>query len=242
MLEKAGIPILLLDRSFLPYPERSSHDLVSIDHRCAGYLVTEHFLKLGCRRIAFVAYRNAAQSTKSEAAWRHEGLTDGYACEEGTFESGRNEPCAQIPFLVEAWAKTCKPRAEADEDHVYPVEIIGFTINRSPAIVQSSPDRKGRSRNVWLTLGDSFSYLTVTQGALAPVEDGFVRISFHDKYGIAAESLSRPNNLNLLREIAKEVLGSEFDILVIDHYLDWSDLVGSSLGFTGWSNRRQRRR
>jgi GntR family transcriptional regulator of arabinose operon len=33
LLEKAGIPIVLLDRGFLPYPQRSSHDLVSIDHR-----------------------------------------------------------------------------------------------------------------------------------------------------------------------------------------------------------------
>ena len=38
LLEKAGIPIVLLDRGFLPYPERSSHDLVSIAHRSPGTL------------------------------------------------------------------------------------------------------------------------------------------------------------------------------------------------------------
>ena len=56
------------------HDEGSPHDLVSIDHRCAGYLITEHFLKLGCRRIAFVAYRNAAQSTKSRVAGYQEAL------------------------------------------------------------------------------------------------------------------------------------------------------------------------
>ena len=100
-----------------------------------------------------------------EAAWKHERLTDGYACEEGTFNSGHHEPCAQIPFLVEAWAKTSEPQAGADEEYAYPVKIIGFTINRSPAIVQSSSGRKGKSRTVWLTLGDLFSHLSVTKGA-----------------------------------------------------------------------------
>ena len=53
---------------------RSPHDLVSIDNRCAGYLVTEHLLKLGSRRIAFVAYRHAAQSAKSRIAGYQEAL------------------------------------------------------------------------------------------------------------------------------------------------------------------------
>ena len=74
LLEKAGIPIVLLDRSFLPYPERSSHDLVSIDHRYAGYLATNHLLKLGCRRIAFVAYRHTSQTTESRVAGYQDAL------------------------------------------------------------------------------------------------------------------------------------------------------------------------
>ena len=101
VLEKAGIPILLLDRSFLPYPERSSHDLVSIDHRCAGYLVTEHFLKLGCRRIAFVAYRNAAQSTKSRVAGYQEALLRaGVAFEPSLLQAlGSDDPCEIARFM-----------------------------------------------------------------------------------------------------------------------------------------------
>ena len=61
-LERAGIPVVLLDRCVLPYPKRSAHDLVSIDHRRAGYIATEHLLNLGCRRIAFVGYSKSAST------------------------------------------------------------------------------------------------------------------------------------------------------------------------------------
>jgi len=54
-LDKAQIPVILLDRCILPFPERSHHDLVGINNRRAGYLSTEHLLKRGCRRILFVA-------------------------------------------------------------------------------------------------------------------------------------------------------------------------------------------
>ncbi len=41
-LEKARIPIVLLDRCVMPYPERSAHDLVGIDNRRAAYMAAEH--------------------------------------------------------------------------------------------------------------------------------------------------------------------------------------------------------
>ncbi len=61
-LERARIPVVLLDRCILPYPKRSAHDLIAIDHRRAGYIITEHLLNLGCRRIAFVAYSKSAST------------------------------------------------------------------------------------------------------------------------------------------------------------------------------------
>lgn len=51
----AGIPVVLLDRDLVPYPNRSRFDLVGIDNIAAGYMLAEHLLKLGCKRIAFVA-------------------------------------------------------------------------------------------------------------------------------------------------------------------------------------------
>ena len=63
-----------IDRCFLPYPERSRHDLVGIDHRRAGYMITEHLLKLGCRRIAFLAYSNSASTVAARIAGYREAL------------------------------------------------------------------------------------------------------------------------------------------------------------------------
>jgi DNA-binding LacI/PurR family transcriptional regulator len=59
-LDEARIPIVLLDRTVVPYPGRGHHDLVGIDNRRAGYIITEHLLRLGSRRIAFVSMPNAA--------------------------------------------------------------------------------------------------------------------------------------------------------------------------------------
>jgi GntR family transcriptional regulator, arabinose operon transcriptional repressor len=73
-LQQANSPIVLLDRCFMPYPKRSSFDLVSVDHRQAGYLVAEHLLKIGCRRTAFVAYAHSASTIEARIAGYQEAL------------------------------------------------------------------------------------------------------------------------------------------------------------------------
>jgi GntR family transcriptional regulator of arabinose operon len=73
-LDDAGIPVVLLDRTVLPYPDRGHHDLVGIDNRRAGYRITEHLLRLKCRRVAFVAVRNAAATVEAREAGYREAL------------------------------------------------------------------------------------------------------------------------------------------------------------------------
>ena len=73
-LERANIPVVLLDRCILPYPRRSRHDLIGIDHRRAGYMITEHLLKLGCRRIAFVGYPNSAATVTARIGGYRDAL------------------------------------------------------------------------------------------------------------------------------------------------------------------------
>ena len=73
-LDNAGIPIILLDRTVLPYPQRGRHDLVGIDNRRAGFLVTEHLLRQGARQIAFVADRHAAATVDAREAGYREAL------------------------------------------------------------------------------------------------------------------------------------------------------------------------
>jgi DNA-binding LacI/PurR family transcriptional regulator len=73
-LERQGIPTVLLDRCVLPYPDRCAHDLVGIDNRRAGYVVTRHFLSLGCRRILFAAYAGSAPTVAARVAGYREAL------------------------------------------------------------------------------------------------------------------------------------------------------------------------
>jgi DNA-binding LacI/PurR family transcriptional regulator len=73
-LDAAKIPIVLLDRTVVPYPGRGHHDLVGIDNRRAGYVITEHLLRLGARRIAFIALPNAAATVDAREAGYREAL------------------------------------------------------------------------------------------------------------------------------------------------------------------------
>jgi len=73
-LDDAAIPVVLLDRTVVPYPERGTHDLVGIDNRRAGYRITDHLLRLGSRRIAFVAVAHAAATVEAREAGYREAL------------------------------------------------------------------------------------------------------------------------------------------------------------------------
>jgi GntR family transcriptional regulator of arabinose operon len=73
-LEHAHIPVVLLDRCILPYPERSRYDLVGIDNRRAGFQITRHLLTLGARRIAFVAKPLSAPTVDARIAGYREAL------------------------------------------------------------------------------------------------------------------------------------------------------------------------
>jgi GntR family transcriptional regulator, arabinose operon transcriptional repressor len=73
-LDAARIPVILLDRTVAPYPGRGHHDIVGIDNRRAGYVVTEHLLRLGARRISFVGAQHAAATVDAREAGYREAL------------------------------------------------------------------------------------------------------------------------------------------------------------------------
>ena len=73
-LERAQIPLVLLDRCYLQYPERSAHDLVGIDNRRAGYIATSHLLGHGVRSLAFLADENSANTVDARITGFHEAL------------------------------------------------------------------------------------------------------------------------------------------------------------------------
>jgi DNA-binding LacI/PurR family transcriptional regulator len=53
--DEAKIPVVLLDRDIVIFPHRSKYDVIGIDNRRAGYMLTEHLLLTGSKRIAFLA-------------------------------------------------------------------------------------------------------------------------------------------------------------------------------------------
>jgi DNA-binding LacI/PurR family transcriptional regulator len=74
ILENAGIPIVLLDRDFKHYPDRSGFDLVGIDNHRAGYVLTRHLIQVGARRIVFAFQMDSASTVEARAAGYRDAL------------------------------------------------------------------------------------------------------------------------------------------------------------------------
>lgn len=76
VLDRAGVPVVLLDRDLVPYPARSHYDLVGIDNRRAGYVLTTHLVQFGCRRVAFVGRPGSAPTVDARISGYKEALND----------------------------------------------------------------------------------------------------------------------------------------------------------------------
>jgi GntR family transcriptional regulator, arabinose operon transcriptional repressor len=74
LLEKARIPVILLDRCLEPYPQRSNFDLVGIDNRRTAYSATEHLIRSGSKRSAFFARPNSAPTVDARIAGYREAI------------------------------------------------------------------------------------------------------------------------------------------------------------------------
>jgi GntR family transcriptional regulator of arabinose operon len=75
-LDRAAVPVVLLDRCGLTFPATSRHDLVGLDNRRAGYVVTEHLLKLGAKNIAFLARKGSVETVEARIVGCREALFD----------------------------------------------------------------------------------------------------------------------------------------------------------------------
>ena len=74
LLRRAGIPVVLLDRCFEPYPARSGFDLVGIDNHRAGSLITRHLIHCGARRILFIHRPHSAATVPQRAGGYRDAL------------------------------------------------------------------------------------------------------------------------------------------------------------------------
>lgn len=73
-LHGAGIPLVLLDRPLESFPAPVGHDLVGIDNRRAGFVITSHLVRRGCRRPHFVGLAGAASTVDDREAGFREAL------------------------------------------------------------------------------------------------------------------------------------------------------------------------
>lgn len=70
----AGIPVVLLDRNLVPFPQHGHCDLVGLDNVAGGYLIAEHLIKLECQRIAFVSRPLSAPTVERRIAGAREAM------------------------------------------------------------------------------------------------------------------------------------------------------------------------
>lgn len=73
-LKSARIPVVLLDRCVLGYPARSDYDIVSLDNRRAGYVMTDHLIRQGANRVGFFALEGSAETVDDRIAGYREAL------------------------------------------------------------------------------------------------------------------------------------------------------------------------
>ena len=73
-LDRAEIPVVLLDRCVSPYPFRSRYDLVGIENRRTAYIATEHLIKQGAKRVAFFGRAFSASTVDARIAGYREAL------------------------------------------------------------------------------------------------------------------------------------------------------------------------
>ena len=64
-LDKAGIPLVLVDSDIVPPPKRSRYDVVGINNHDAGMRVAEHLLSQGVREIRFLLGKDADWNIRS---------------------------------------------------------------------------------------------------------------------------------------------------------------------------------
>jgi DNA-binding LacI/PurR family transcriptional regulator len=75
-LKQAGIPVVLLDRDIGVFPSRSDFDIVGVDNVAGGYLLADHLIKLGVRRMVYLKRPLTAPTVDSRIIGAQKALHD----------------------------------------------------------------------------------------------------------------------------------------------------------------------
>jgi len=63
-LNDAGIPLVLLDRDVVDWPQQTPNDLVGIDNIQAGFVITQHLIDRGCSSFLFLTRPKPAMTVQ----------------------------------------------------------------------------------------------------------------------------------------------------------------------------------
>lgn len=64
VLAARKIPVILIDRDYLPQPRRSKYDLIGIDNMQAGYALAQHMIDAGAKSIRFITQPDYAATIR----------------------------------------------------------------------------------------------------------------------------------------------------------------------------------
>lgn len=83
-IQKANIPLVLIDRSIHSYSQKNDFDLVGLNNFEAGYLMAQHLIDSGCENVYFFHLPHSATSVKLRIAGVQKALSDYkiFFCEE----------------------------------------------------------------------------------------------------------------------------------------------------------------
>jgi DNA-binding LacI/PurR family transcriptional regulator len=100
-LSASRIPVVLLDRDIVSFPERSAYDVVGIDNLAAGYRLADHLIRNGARRITFVSRPDSAPTVLQRIAGVHDAhLNAGIPWNSGQIAYGSPDDEAFVRSIV----------------------------------------------------------------------------------------------------------------------------------------------
>src|SRR4051812_15965331 len=109
-LVAAGVAVLCVDRDIVSFPERSQLPLVTYDNRRGGYLVTDHLIKRGCKRIVFIGSPYVSSAASDRMRGYRDALEDNGLTVDRSLIQGKNLEDLDAAFCQALMAE-CKPDA-----------------------------------------------------------------------------------------------------------------------------------
>jgi DNA-binding LacI/PurR family transcriptional regulator len=119
IISDAGIPIVLIDSDIYAYPASSDFDLVSMDHIQAAYILTEHVIAQGFRRIFFFAPPHSHHTIKLRLLGYQAALIDHHIAPEELVEGNTDDVNSLGRFI-----ESKKPEAIVCSNDITAIGII----------------------------------------------------------------------------------------------------------------------